>query len=181
LFARDIAARGFTSVGDLNDAIRTQEEMDALEQRIRNHEASLGAARRRAETAQAAGQGIVAPDLESLAGQAQDAADRVESATLNSGELASDLRKLDSLATDLGAVAREIETLDTRYATTGRLAEVASGKNALRVSFERYVLGALLDEVLRKASTRMRAMSQGATTSSARSRGPTAVRPAGST
>ena len=161
LFARDIVARGFTSVGDLDDALRTQEEMDALEQRIRNHEASLGAARKRAETAQAAGQGIVAPDLESLAGQAQDAADQVESATLNSGELASDLRKLDSLATDLGAVAREIETLDTRYATTGRLAEVASGKNALRVSFERYVLGALLDEVLRKASTRMRAMSQG--------------------
>jgi hypothetical protein len=61
LFARDITARGFASVGDLNDALRTQEEMDALEQRIRNHEASLGAARKRAETAQAAGQGIVAP------------------------------------------------------------------------------------------------------------------------
>jgi len=161
LFARDIVARGFTSVGDLDDALRTQEEMDALEQRIRNHETSLGAARKRTETAQAAGQGIVAPDLESLAGQAQDAADQVERATLSSGELASDLRKLDSLATDLGAVAREIETLDGRYATTGRLAEVASGRNALRVSFERYVLGALLDEVLRKASTRMRAMSQG--------------------
>jgi exonuclease SbcC len=160
-FARDIAACGFASVGDLNDALRTQEEMDALEQRIRNHEASLGAARKRAETAQAAGQGIVAPDLESLAEQAQDAADQVERATLSSGELASDLRKLDSLATDLGAVAREMETLDARYATTGRLAEVASGKNALRVSFERYLLGALLDEVLRKASTRMRAMSQG--------------------
>ncbi len=160
-FARDIAARGFASVGDLNDALRTQEEMDALEQRIRNHEASLGAARKRAETAQAAGQGIAAPDLESLVEQAQDAADRVERATLSSGELASDLRKLDSLATDLGAIAREMETLDARYATTGRLAEVASGRNALRVSFERYVLGALLDEVLRKASTRMRAMSQG--------------------
>jgi exonuclease SbcC len=161
LFARDIVARGFASVEDLSDALHTQEEMDALEQRIRNHEASLGAARKRAETAQAAGQGIVAPDLESLAGQAQNAADQVESATLSSGELASDLRKLDSLAADLGAVAREIETLDGRYATTGRLAEVASGKNTLRVSFERYVLGALLDEVLRNASTRMRAMSQG--------------------
>jgi len=161
LFARDIAAQGFAGVGDLIDALRTQEEMDALEQRIRNHESSLGAARKRAETAQAAGQGIVAPDLESLAGQAQDAADQVERATLSSGELASDLRKLDSLATDLEAIAQEIETLDGRYATTGRLAEVASGKNALRVSFERYVLGALLDEVLRKASTRMRAMSQG--------------------
>jgi multidrug resistance efflux pump len=65
-FARDMAARGFAGVADLSNALRTQEEMDALEQRIRNHEASLGAARKRAETAQAAGQGIVAPDLESL-------------------------------------------------------------------------------------------------------------------
>jgi len=43
------------------------------------------------------------------------------------------------------------------------LAEVASGKgkNSLGVSFERYVLGALLDDVLAAASTRLRLMSQG--------------------
>jgi len=161
LFARDITARGFASVRDFNDALRTSEETDALEQRIRDHETSSGAARKRAETAQAAAQGIVAPDLDSLAAQEKDATDQVESATLSSGELVSDLRKLESLASDLNTLARDVETLDVRYSTMGRLADVASGRNALRVSFERYVLGALLDEVLRKASIRMRAMSQG--------------------
>jgi len=161
LFARDITDRGFASVRDFNDVLRTPEEMDALEQRIRDYETSSGAARTRAETAQAAGQGLVAPDLDSLAAQEKDATDQVQSAAQRFGKLDSDLGKLEALAADLGGVAREMATLDARYSTMGRLADVASGRNALRVSFERYVLGALLDEVLRKASTRMRAMSQG--------------------
>lgn len=160
-FARDVAAKGFASAKEFNDALRTPEQMGALERRIRDHEASLGAARQRTETAQAAAKGMVAPDLKSLIEQAQDAAGQVESAVQSFGRLGSDLDKLESLATNLDDVAREMGALDARYATTGRLADVASDKNALRVSFERYVLGALLDEVLRKASTRMRAMSQG--------------------
>jgi exonuclease SbcC len=43
----------------------------------------------------------------------------------------------------------------------GEIARVATGENAYRMSFQRFVLAALLDEVLVNASHRLQAMSRG--------------------
>ena len=160
-FARAVLAHGFAGLEDFERARRTPEEMQELERRLTAYQGSLLAARRRFEAAEAAGQGLVAPDLEALEAAARAAAAELEQATHAAGVLSSEFQQLEARVVELEAVAREIQTLDARYAVVGRLADVASGKNALRVSFERYVLGALLDEVLRAASVRLRAMSQG--------------------
>src|SRR5690606_35757018 len=47
-----------------------------------------------------------------------------------------------------------------QYAVFGRLAEVAGGANPLRMSFQRFVLATLLDEVLEAASLRLARMSR---------------------
>lgn len=60
-------------------------------------------------------------------------------------------------------LAQTIERAEARYRVAGRLSEVANGRppNLTRVSLQRYVLSAKLDEVLEQASRRLFIMSRG--------------------
>ncbi len=62
---------------------------------------------------------------------------------------------------ELERVGAEYEQLCARYSLVGRLADVALGENPLKLSFQRYVLGTFLDEVLSQASFRLVRMSKG--------------------
>jgi exonuclease SbcC len=163
LFAQRLAAAGFATDGDFEDAKRTAEETDRLEREITAFDAELLAAGGRVREAREAARGLEAPDMGPLEEEAHRTAEALGQANQAVGRLSGDLRQADGWLEGLRATAREAEDLDTRYAVAGRLAEVASGKgkNSLGVSFERYVLGALLDDVLAAASTRLRLMSQG--------------------
>lgn len=54
-----------------------------------------------------------------------------------------------------------IADADKRYRAVGRVAAVAGGANSEGVSFARFVLGAVLDDVLAAATERLLRMSQG--------------------
>lgn len=51
--------------------------------------------------------------------------------------------------------------IENQYSNLGNLSDIANGKNGRNLTFQRYVLAALLDEVLMQASYRLRSMSQG--------------------
>jgi exonuclease SbcC len=160
-FTEALAAHGFTGVEDFEDARRSPAETGDLQRRIAAHDGSLHTAQARMEKALATSRDLVKPNLAALQAEARSAAERLQEASRKTGELTSRLRQAEAWLTDLADIARETTVLDAAYASIGQLADVASGKNVLRVSFERYVLGAVLDEVLLAASTRMRVMSQG--------------------
>ena len=61
----------------------------------------------------------------------------------------------------LAEIDGKSEDVRRNYETVGVLAEVANGQNPGRVSFQRWVLGVYLDEVLVTASRRLYAMSKG--------------------
>ena len=61
----------------------------------------------------------------------------------------------------LHALKLEAEGVAERYECVGRLANIAGGRNGRRISFQSYVLGAFLDDVLVAASGRLRLMSKG--------------------
>lgn len=56
---------------------------------------------------------------------------------------------------------RENQALEERYRVYGTLADVASGASGSKISFQRFVLGVLLDDVLALASRRLDHMSRG--------------------
>jgi exonuclease SbcC len=63
-------------------------------------------------------------------------------------------------ASDLDRIAGDLEKLGLEYAVTGRISEVANGKNPLRLTFQRFVLSSLLDDVLLSATERLKVMSR---------------------
>ncbi|MED4205218.1 SMC family ATPase [Neobacillus mesonae] len=54
-----------------------------------------------------------------------------------------------------------MKALEERYKLIGHLYEITKGQNSFRITFERYVLAAFLDDILREANVRLRKMTTG--------------------
>ena len=61
----------------------------------------------------------------------------------------------------LTEIEGKLKILEDRYMLIGRLSEVANGKNKYGLTFQRFVLGALLDDVTIAATRRLKLMSRG--------------------
>lgn len=152
---------GFPDGQAFKAAKLTEAQMAALDEQIRAYHVGLGAARVRAEETERAARDLVAPDLAALEAGAAAADKAVEENVAQERVLAARLAQLDATLGRLRQLDEELASLDTRHAVIGQVANVANGQNPYRMSFQRYVLGAFLDEVLRAASERLRIMSRG--------------------
>ena len=68
------------------------------------------------------------------------------------------LSRLDKIVKDYQAAEKDRESLEAKYAVIGRIADTANGRNDRRITFQRFVLSALLDDVLLAASQRLAKM-----------------------
>ncbi|MGD9299314.1 MAG: SMC family ATPase, partial [Thiohalocapsa sp.] len=152
---------GFVCDADFAAARRDQTEQAALAQRISAHQDAVAAARTTLANAEAAAQGLTAPDLTALTRAAEQATAAREQAETTRSSSAAECQRLTGLAGQLTEVAKALDDNEGRYAVAGRIADVANSDNPHRLSFQRFVLGALLDDVLRAASERFLAMSRG--------------------
>ena len=131
------------------------------EARIHEYDHACAAARERLARAQAAVKGVVTPDLATLEQAAEHSAHELEAHLAVQHDV---LRSADEQARTLDAVRdldRRMGAAEADYAVVGRLADLAGGDNRLRMTFQRFVLATLLDEVLEAASVRLTRMSRG--------------------
>jgi len=105
-------------------------------------------------------EGRPVPDLPALQAARNDAQTRFSQAGEALGQAQSEQAALQRLATTLGELETRQGAEERRHRAASSLARVARGEDGARVSFERYVQGALLDEVLVSASERLRRMSK---------------------
>jgi DNA repair protein SbcC/Rad50 len=152
---------GFTADADFAAARREAAAQAELEAGISAHREALAAAQTTLANAEAAAQGLRAPDVAALATAAEQATAAREQAEAERGKAIAETTRLTQLAMELAGLAKALDEHRARYAVAGRIAEVATGDNPYRLSFQRFVLAALLDDVLRAASERFLAMSRG--------------------
>ena len=119
------------------------------------------AAARLALAAAVAPAGLARPDLLPLQQALDEAKQAASAADQERGRLDERRRTLDALVAELVALETRIGARDDEYRLIGRLAEVATGENPRRLSFQRYMLGACLDDVLVVASQRLSRMTDG--------------------
>ena len=159
-FALALQGADFRNEGAVTDACRADVEIDALEGAIQEFDNALHAARDHLERAQQAAEGIQAPDIDVLTAAAEAAEQEAKAGQESLSELQQTLKTVDGWLEQLADAAAESRQLAGRYKVVGHLAEVANGANKLRMTFQRFVLAALLDDVLRNASERLRKMSR---------------------
>ena len=160
LLASRLESCGFSGREDLEVAARSPRAIEELAALVKAHEdATIRAAERQRVAAEAAA-GLEPPELDLL----EQAAEQTAAASGAAREAAATLKAHAAAAEKqlarLCALDAEAEGVAARYESIGRLADVAGGRNGRRISFQGYVLGAFLDDVLVAASERLRLMSK---------------------
>lgn len=151
---------GFADAGAFVAARMDANAMAAAERRIKEHDELLAAARERLARAEDAVRGQQAPDLAALREASLKANAAMEEVLGRQGVLLQQQRDLGRTDELLAEVRARLDAIEQEYRILGELAAVAAGKNGANMAFQRYVLAALLDDVLRQASLRLKTMSR---------------------
>lgn len=160
-FTRRLHEAGFANAADFQVACLDSPTLAQLEDEIQRYAGDLQAARTRLQRAQEVAQSFTMPDLEGMEHHLHEVQTALERCSRERGVLAEQLDRATGWLVALQQTTREMAQQEARYAVVGRIAEVAEGQNAYRMTFQRFVLAALLDEVLIAASQRLRLMSRG--------------------
>lgn len=160
-FSERLAAAGFQGEADFADARRTDEELAALSSRIEQFDRERAAARDRCARADVAAEGLAAPDLDGCMAAAAQAAIDLDAAVDRAGRLAQQAEHKRSLLAALRVEDEALAGLLRDHDQLGTLSGVANGTNRYNITFQRYVLAALLDSVLAAATARLGQMTSG--------------------
>lgn len=155
-----LAEARFWDRRDFERACMAREDQERAEREVQEHAEALAAAEDRHRRAQAQAGDAPSPDLPSLQAALDRALQEVRTVGERLGRAQSDRENLARLQSALAAKQSETAERERRFAIVGRLARLARGEEGARVSFERFVQGAILDEVLASASQRLLRMSK---------------------
>ncbi len=154
-------AAGFKTRAAYEEACLQRDELSGLRSEIKTYDADLAAGKKRFNAARTHSKSIKKPDLVKLSAAVDEAAHATVVVRKRRDDLTHDLKQADGWQKDLRSTASRLKKLEKQYETVGLISDVANGKNAAGITFQRFVLGALLDDVLLEASERLRTMSKG--------------------
>lgn len=152
---------GFASDGEYDDAWLDKAEIDELATEIKEYEDEL--TKTKALVKQKSGEigKKKEPDIDRLKEIRDSAIAEREELGKRSNFLEVEVASFEKLKKQLSKLSKELEEAEKEYGIVGSLSEIANGKNSKRMSFQRFVLSVLLDDVLLAATERLYKMSSG--------------------
>lgn len=152
---------GFKNQTEYEAAKRTGEEIQKLENQIKYFDERLRAVRERLTRAVQAAMDLTDPDLEKLTCALEEAETIRDQAFKREEQLKQQINQEEGWLKKLQEIEADMKGMESRYAVLGHLSDMANGKNPFGLTFQRFVLGALLDDVLVAATNRLQLMSRG--------------------
>lgn len=160
-FDQRLRTLGFADAVAYREAKLDDAAMDSLESGIRTFEASLTAGADRLGRAKAGTSDLVRPDMGARAAEHEAAKTAYLAASNAVRDAIAAFQATTGFVESLKKLAEEFQSLEARHAVLRQVADVAIGSNAHRMSFQRYVLATLLEEVLVATTLRLGVMSRG--------------------
>lgn len=160
-FEQRLRALAFADAAAYRAAKLADTAMAALESDIGKFETSLSAAADRQSRADTDTRDLTRPDLTARAADHETAKTAHLSASNGVRDAVAALQATTGFVDSLKKLADEFQSLEARHAVLRQVADVAGGSNPHRMSFQRYVLATLLEEVLVATTLRLGVMSRG--------------------
>ncbi|MEN6565392.1 MAG: SMC family ATPase [Veillonellales bacterium] len=160
-FDRRISAAGFAERQAYDQAKKPADFIEKLGQRIDRFDRAAAAARERRQRAEAAVANVQLPDMTTLQQAVDEQQARHNELLAEHAKLAALLQREQQWTAKLTKLREASSAVEAAYGVIGRLAEVANGGNEYKLTFQRFVLGALLDDVAVAANERLKTMSRG--------------------
>ena len=160
-FSARLQAAGFADTAAYRAARLSEADAARLDDTIRSNDAALKAAEERLKRATADTATVTRPAIDKFA----EAHDSAKAALLAASgfvqQILVTVQGTTGFVASLTDLAKLFKDIEDRYAVIKRVSDVANGNNPQRMSFQRYVLATLLEEVLAATTTRLRIMSRG--------------------
>ena len=163
-FEGTVDEAGFASVDEYHASKMADVAVRGLEQAIEQFRRQLHAAHERLARAEGEVAGIVEPDLARAQACCTELDLAAKKAMENRIGLGSRIDQMRRQVDDLDKLAREMQEVEAEYAVIARVSDVANGRghrNRLGMTFERFVLASMLDQVTEAATGRLQVMSRG--------------------
>lgn len=161
VFMQKLQEAGFATPADYEMARRPAHLLQQLEAAISNYDLGLRSAEDHLKRCQKEAEGLAAVDVAALEERFIELSaerDRIHREhTLAEERLAVKRNRLQTLEN----YDHKLKAIEEQYKILGNLADIANGKNPKNVTFQRFVLGALLDDVIITASQRLKILSKG--------------------
>ncbi|RSD25556.1 SbcC/MukB-like Walker B domain-containing protein [Mesobacillus subterraneus] len=160
-FKNNMNAQGFESYQFYQQAKLPQHEIQQLDVQIRNYREEVRSVSDRYTELSAMLKDIKKPDMEAL--QTEFAQLKVKIQTADEAYQDLNLKKRDNqtILEQVEALNEQMKVLEEKYKLIGHLYEISKGQNTYRITFERFVLAAFLDDILAEANIRLNKMTSG--------------------
>jgi exonuclease SbcC len=153
--------QGFDTYGPYKDAKRSEAEMAALEKAIRHYREEFRSVSDRYQDLSEVLKDVKAPDMDKLKQALKELDDEIAILQENYTNVLMAKRKNEELKEKIERINQQLKDLENRYQLIGHLYEISKGQNTYRITFERFVLAAFLDDILREANGRLSKMTSG--------------------
>ncbi len=160
LFGQALTEHGMADERAFEEALMSREEQLAMEQGQHAFEESLTLARGTKEKLASALIDTPRPDVEYFEREDEAVAIALQKVSDALHRARSRSEHLNETRKALKREKKRERGLASKYAAVGRVSDVARGRNPHNMNLQRFVLTILLDDVLREAGVRLKAMSE---------------------
>ncbi|MBP3039835.1 AAA family ATPase [Bacillaceae bacterium Marseille-Q3522] len=160
-FLSEMNKQGFSQYKAYAKAKMAEKEIQQTEKEIRQyHEEYRSVSDRFHELTQLL-QGVTQPDLTAIQTELKNLDNEITKLQRQYTNLMVKKNENEEIFHKLQNILNEINQLEQRYRLIGHLYDITKGQNTYRITFERFVLAAFLDDILQEANVRLLKMTGG--------------------
>ena len=157
----DMTNQGFSNYKEYTAAKKSEAALGNLEDQVQQYNQNWQSVLSLFHDLEMKLKDVAKPDLEGLKKTFDFIDGELESLRQNQNELQAEKRTNEEIERKLAQIREEQKSLDERYSIVGHLSEISKGQNSFKITFERYVLAAFLDDILKEANSRLLKMTSG--------------------
>jgi len=161
LFIKTMNGQGFDTYTAYQEAKRDDAMIEKLELETRNYREELRSVSDRLEEYTKLLKDMKRPDVEGLRAALTEVDQLIADMEKEYQNLYIKMRENEQIIATVESINENIKALEERYKLIGHLYEVSKGQNTYRITFERFVLAAFLDDILTEANVRLGKMTSG--------------------
>jgi DNA repair protein SbcC/Rad50 len=161
IFKNRLSEQGFENYGVYHSSKKSDQEVRALEREIRNYREELRSITDRLQDLVELLKDVEKPEVADIKLELAKKESEIEELNQQRTDLFVKKRDNEETYNRIERLNEQMKVLEERYKLIGHLSKIAKGDNTYRITFERYVLAAFLDDILREANIRLRKMTSG--------------------
>ncbi|PFO06903.1 ATP-dependent dsDNA exonuclease [Bacillus sp. AFS076308] len=161
IFLAKLSEQGFEKYGIYAASKKNEGEIQDLQDEIRSYREELRSVSDRLKEITELLADVKTPDVEGIKLELSKFMTEIDRLTHERTDLFVKKRDNEEIYRRVESLNNEVKALEERFSIIGDLSDIARGQNHLRITFERYVLAAFLDDILREANVRLRKMTSG--------------------